>query len=67
MDPNVSSLDQQTQIPQIYAEKMRTARSTRSMEGERRVVTILMCDVVGSTEFAGKLDLRVLDPDEVAE
>jgi class 3 adenylate cyclase/tetratricopeptide (TPR) repeat protein len=50
---------QRTTVPHIYAEKMKTARSTRHMKGERRVVTILMCDVVESTAFAGNLDPEV--------
>ncbi len=34
----------------------------RAVEGERRVITILFCDVVGSTNLAGQLD-----PEEWAE
>ena len=48
-----------SRITQIYAEKMHAARSTRSMQGERRVVTILFCDVSGSTQIAGSLDPEV--------
>lgn len=48
--------DQTTSIPQIYAHKMQTAQS---MQGERRVVTILFCDVAGSTELAGSLDPEI--------
>lgn len=50
---------QPQQIPPIYAEKMQAARSARSMQGERRVVTILFCDVSGSTEMAGNLDPEI--------
>jgi len=39
-----------------YVDKLQTARANRSMHGERRVVTILFCDVKGSTSMAGKLD-----------
>ncbi len=35
---------------------MRAARASDSMRGERRVVTILFCDVTGSTAMAGDLD-----------
>lgn len=55
-----SEVEHPTQrIPQIYAEKMHAARSTRSMQGERRVVTILFCDVTGSTQMAGNLDPEI--------
>ena len=33
-----------------------TVRSRRAVEGERRVVTVLFCDVAGSTAMAEKLD-----------
>lgn len=49
-------------IPQEYAAKMRAARATDSMRGERRVVTILFCDVTGSTAMA-----ESLDPEDWAE
>ena len=39
-----------------HVDKLHTARANRSMHGERRVVTILFCDVTGSTSMAGKLD-----------
>ncbi|MGE5222347.1 MAG: adenylate/guanylate cyclase domain-containing protein [Omnitrophica WOR_2 bacterium] len=43
-------------LPQEYAEKMEAARLQRSMEGERRIVTILFCDVKGSTSMAEGMD-----------
>ncbi len=43
-------------IPETFAARLEAARNERLMVGERRVVTILFCDVVGSTEAAGKLD-----------
>ena len=46
----------QTHIPEEFADKLRTARANRTMQGERRVVTILMCDVKGSTAMAEQLD-----------
>ena len=35
-------------IPEEYAAKMKAARATDSMRGERRLVSILFCDVTGS-------------------
>src|SRR5207253_7113367 len=49
-------------IPRELAAKLEAARSGRSMEGERRVVTVLFCDVKGSTAMA-----ELLDPEEWAE
>lgn len=43
-------------IPRELLSRLETARSSRAMEGERRVVTILFCDVSGSTLAASKLD-----------
>lgn len=43
-------------IPQEYAAKLREAQATSSMHGERRIVTILFCDVTGSTSMAENLD-----------
>ena len=42
--------------------KLEGARVGRSMEGERRIVTMLFCDVKGSTAMA-----ETLDPEEWAE
>jgi len=36
--------------------KIEAARVGRSMDGERRIVTMLFCDVVGSTAIAERLD-----------
>ncbi|MFN2232754.1 MAG: adenylate/guanylate cyclase domain-containing protein, partial [Anaerolineales bacterium] len=49
-------------IPKAYAEKLEIARKSQTMKGERRIVTILFCDVKGSTAMAEKLD-----PEEWAE
>lgn len=43
-------------IPESFAEKLDAARAAGSMEGERRVVTMLFCDVKGSTNLAEQLD-----------
>ena len=47
---------QPKQIPADYAAKLKAARAKRTMQGERRVVSILFCDVVGSTSMAEQLD-----------
>lgn len=49
-------------IPKAFAEKLESARQSQTMKGERRVVTVLFCDVKGSTAMAEKLD-----PEEWAE
>lgn len=43
-------------MPKELASKLEAARASRSMEGERRIVTILFCDVKGSTAMAEKMD-----------
>jgi class 3 adenylate cyclase/tetratricopeptide (TPR) repeat protein len=43
-------------IPRELAAKLEAARTSRTMEGERRIVTMLFCDVKGSTAAAGRLD-----------
>lgn len=43
-------------IPREFARKLEAARLDRAMEGERRVVTILFCDIQGSTAAAERLD-----------
>ncbi len=43
-------------MPKEVAAKLKTLSSTRGAEGERRIVTILFCDVKGSTAIAEKLD-----------
>jgi len=43
-------------IPPGLAQKIETARNQQDMVGERRVVTILFCDLVGSTEAASQMD-----------
>lgn len=49
-------------VPEEYATKLKAARAARAMQGERRVITILFCDVTGSTAMAEQLD-----PEEWAE
>ena len=49
-------------LPKGMLSKLEAARAGRAMEGERRVVTMLFCDVKGSTAMAERLD-----PEEWAE
>jgi class 3 adenylate cyclase len=49
-------------IPKELLAKLEAARSNRALTGERRVATILFCDVVGSTALA-----EGLDPEEWTE
>ena len=49
-------------MPDGYANKLRQAQASRAMQGERRVISLLFCDVTGSTAMAEKLD-----PEEWAE
>ena len=49
-------------IPKEYAEKLENVRRVQTMKGERRIVSILFCDVKGSTSIAEQLD-----PEEWAE
>ena len=43
-------------LPRELLAKLEAARAGRAMEGERRVVTMLFCDVKGSTAMAETLD-----------
>ena len=43
-------------VPKELLKKIEAARSGRKMAGERRVVTILFCDVKGSTAAAEQMD-----------
>ena len=49
-------------IPSALAAKLESARRDQAMAGERRIVTILFCDVMGSTAAS-----EALDPEEWAE
>src|SRR5687767_10790529 len=46
-------------LPQELIIKLEAARSRNSMVGERRVITMLFCDVKGSTAAAEKVDPEV--------
>ena len=43
-------------VPRELMTKLESARASGSMEGERRIVTMLFCDVKGSTAAASGLD-----------
>lgn len=43
-------------MPQELAAKLEEARASQAMAGERRIVTILFCDVAGSTALAEQFD-----------
>ena len=52
-----TSLDRLRQyIPQALLNKLEGARTSGSVQGERRIVTMLFCDVRGSTAAAERLD-----------
>ena len=53
-EPSRASLEQY--IPKELLDKLEAARSSGGIQGERRVVTMLFCDVTGSTAAAEKLD-----------
>lgn len=58
---NANSTDQKQSsfkklIPKEYFEKLEDARRVQTMKGERRIVSILFCDVKGSTSMAEQLD-----------
>src|SRR6266545_2677476 len=46
-------------LPQELMTKLESARARNSMMGERRVITMLFCDVKGSTAAAEKVDPEV--------
>jgi predicted ATPase/class 3 adenylate cyclase len=46
----------QKYIPKELMSKLETARASGTMAGERRIVTMLFCDVKGSTAVAEELD-----------
>jgi predicted ATPase/class 3 adenylate cyclase len=46
----------QQYIPQELLARLEAVRAGRKLEGERRIVTLLFCDVKGSTAMASQLD-----------
>jgi predicted ATPase/class 3 adenylate cyclase len=67
-DPSISTPQSPTDqvirryLPKELLARLEHARSSHLMSGERRIVTILFCDVQGSTAAAARLD-----PEEWAE
>lgn len=61
--PPLDPQDRLTQyIPRELLNKLEAARTIHALEGARRIVTVLFCDVQGSTAMAERLD-----PEEWAE
>ena len=54
-----SKLNIDRYLPQELIRKLESARSRNSMVGERRVITMLFCDVKGSTAAAEKVDPEI--------
>ena len=48
--------ERESHIPIGMTARLEADRVGRSMDGERRIVTMLFCDVVGSTAIAERLD-----------
>ncbi len=61
-EPDLDQSQLHRYIPKELLSKMEQAREQGAMAGERRIVTMLFCDVQGSTAAAGQLD-----PEEWAE
>ena len=55
-EPEPAKARPQQYMPQDLLAKLQAARTSGGMQGERRVVTMLFCDVKGSTAAAEKLD-----------
>src|SRR5512133_148813 len=55
-DPGVKNHSLDRFIPQELVNKIEAARAVDAMVGERRVITMLFCDVKGSTAAAEKVD-----------
>src|SRR5262249_10056834 len=60
--PDEAASNLRQYIPQEVRSKLDAAQARGGMVGERRIVTMLFCDVKGSTAMAGQLD-----PEEWAE
>jgi len=54
--PSAAESQLQQYIPKELLKKLEAARASGTMAGERRVVTMLFCDVKGSTAAADQLD-----------
>ncbi len=57
LDPQTATNSRLLQyIPKELLQKLETARNSGAMSGERRIVTMLFCDVKGSTAAAEQMD-----------
>ena len=54
--PSAPDVQLERFIPRELLGKLKDARQLGTMAGERRIVTMLFCDLKGSTAFAGQLD-----------
>jgi class 3 adenylate cyclase len=61
-EPVPAKASLQSLLTKDYAARLESARASQAMVGERRIVTMLFCDVTGSTAAAERLD-----PEEWAE
>jgi class 3 adenylate cyclase/tetratricopeptide (TPR) repeat protein len=57
--PKATDFNLDRYLPQELVMKLESARSRHSMVGERRVITMLFCDVKGSTAAAEKVDPEI--------
>lgn len=55
-DPVAFAPDLRQYIPRELKSRIDTAQASGGMAGERRIVTMLFCDIKGSTAMAGHLD-----------
>src|SRR5688572_13197635 len=58
-NPKASDFNLDRYLPQELVTKLESARARNSMFGERRIITMLFCDVKGSTAAAEKVDPEV--------
>lgn len=55
-EQNTGAINLDGYLPSELASKLEASHTSRSMQGERRIITMLFCDVTGSTAVAEKLD-----------
>jgi class 3 adenylate cyclase len=59
MEPKATDFNLDRYLPQELVTKLESARARHSMVGERRVITMLFCDVKGSTAAAEQVDPEI--------
>src|SRR5215211_223746 len=57
--PKTTDFNLDRYLPQELVKKLESARARNSMVGERRVITMLFCDVKGSTAAAEQVDPEI--------